>query len=362
MTFLSPFSSQKLVLDTPALFLSFFETFIQTEVGEGAASSDTLKTYSSNLAQYLHWCEQHQRHPLQVSRSDLKLYRHWLLNTQGYRSRSVALKLSVVRRFYYALVENDYLSANPAIGLKAPREIKDPTATINYLQQEEMSQLIDALPVESSLDALRDRLLVSVMGIEGCRTVEMHRLNMGDVVRERDCLGLRVQGKRSIRVVPLTPALSALLQDYLNVRKINDGALRHDSPLFISLANGSRGNRLSRRSIQRVIDKYLIKIGLKESPQSASQPEEFDSTSASVLPKAAKKNDSSPTRKLSAHSLRHTVGTLSLKAGASLRQVQDLLGHADPRTTVIYAHIAERWQNNPGLLLERFFLDRAVYS
>ena len=56
-------------------------------------------------------------------------------------------------------------------------------------------------------------------------------------------------------------------------------------------------------------------------------------------------------RKLSAQSLRHTAGTLSLRAGASLRQIQDLLGHADPRTTIIYAHIADRWQHNPALLL-----------
>ena len=56
-----------------------------------------------------------------------------------------------------------------------------------------------------------------------------------------------------------------------------------------------------------------------------------------------------PGRIISAHSLRHTAGTLALHSGADLRQVQDLLGHADPRTTCIYAHIADRWENNPAL-------------
>ncbi|HEY9596977.1 MAG TPA: tyrosine-type recombinase/integrase, partial [Cyanophyceae cyanobacterium] len=51
------------------------------------------------------------------------------------------------------------------------------------------------------------------------------------------------------------------------------------------------------------------------------------------------------------HSLRHTAGTLALRSGADLRQVQDLLGHADPRTTCIYAHVADRWENNPALKL-----------
>lgn len=54
-------------------------------------------------------------------------------------------------------------------------------------------------------------------------------------------------------------------------------------------------------------------------------------------------------RTLSAHSLRHTAATLGLRTGASLRQVQDLLGHRDPKTTAIYAHIEDRFAHNPAL-------------
>ena len=56
-------------------------------------------------------------------------------------------------------------------------------------------------------------------------------------------------------------------------------------------------------------------------------------------------------RTLSAHSLRHTAGTLAIQSGASLRQVQELLGHADPKTTAIYTHVGDRWLNNPALNL-----------
>jgi integrase/recombinase XerD len=58
-------------------------------------------------------------------------------------------------------------------------------------------------------------------------------------------------------------------------------------------------------------------------------------------------------RTLSAHSLRHTAGTQALRAGADLRQVQDLLGHADPRTTSIYAHVGDRWEYNPAVAIEK---------
>jgi integrase/recombinase XerD len=54
-------------------------------------------------------------------------------------------------------------------------------------------------------------------------------------------------------------------------------------------------------------------------------------------------------RTLSAHSLRHTAGTLGLRAGADLRQIQDLLGHKDPKTTALYAHVSERHAHNPAL-------------
>jgi len=58
-----------------------------------------------------------------------------------------------------------------------------------------------------------------------------------------------------------------------------------------------------------------------------------------------------PGRRISTHRLRHTAGTLALRAGAKLRQVQNLLGQKDPRTTSIYTHVAQRWANNPALKL-----------
>jgi integrase/recombinase XerD len=56
-----------------------------------------------------------------------------------------------------------------------------------------------------------------------------------------------------------------------------------------------------------------------------------------------------PGRKISAHSLRHTAGTLAVQNGVGLRQVQDLLGHADLRMTALYTHVGDKWKNNPGL-------------
>jgi site-specific recombinase XerD len=349
-------------------------------------------------------------HPLAATRRQLKEYRLWLIEQCQYQRATVALKLSVVRRFYDALIENELTSFNPALGLKPPRENRDPAERINYLQSEEMYQLLESMPKDNTVVSLRDRLLIAVMVIQGCRTIEMHRVSVGDIVKRGKDVGLKVSGKRSLRIVPLTPDLASLLRQYLTARKQAGENLTEDTPLFVSYSRNCDSSRLSRRSMQRIVDKYLIANGLKPEPvkrqarktaaipKSDRRPEidtinipdtarasafslnlepsqgiEPDSTvvrrslareprqhgtavtqepSVAVRgQKPSKSRSSSLKRSLSAHSLRHTAGTLALRAGASLRQVQDLLGHADPRTTALYAHIADRWQFNPALWL-----------
>ena len=161
------------------------------------------------------------------------------------------------------------------------------------------------------------------MALEGTRTVELHRADIANVVRQGQNLGIRVEGKRSIRVVPLTPDIANLLVEYLHLRETSGEILKPNRPLFASTGNNSRGNRISRRGIRTIVDRYLKQAGLKHTPG----------------------------RTISAHSLRHTAGTLALRSGADLRQVQDLLGHSDPRTTSIYTHVGDRWENNPALKL-----------
>jgi site-specific recombinase XerD len=325
--------------------LAGFAQFIKVDVAEGDASSDTVKTYASGVKQFFAWCASMRLHPLEATRETIKQYRRWLVEVKRYKSATISLKLTVVRRFYAGAIEHELIVANPALGIKPPRENRDPATRINYLEEVEVSQLLEAIPGDDSVASLRDRLLVGTMVLEGCRTIEMHRLSVEDIVKRGRDVGLRVSGKRSLHVVPLTPNLAKLLQKYLNARIDSGEELTPESPLFVSVDRRTKGVRLSRRSIQRVVDKYLQAIGLKEPAPSKQEK------SSRAKSKLAKKPASETQRKLSAHSLRHTAGTLALRSGSQLRQVQDLLGHADPRTTAIYAHIADRWLNNPALRL-----------
>ena len=303
--------------------LVVFAEFLDIDVSAGDASDDTLKTYTRQLYQFLQWCDRRQLNPVIVVKDDIKKYRHWMIKQQQYKPATIALKLAVVRRFYQAAVEKGLIAINPAAGVKPPREKYDPAEKITYLEAEEVEILFGTVPHDGSLKSARDRLMLGIMALEGTRTVELHRADIASVVRQGKNLGVRVEGKRSIRVVPLTPDLAHLLVQYLHQRETSGEVLQPTKPLFISTGNNSRGQRISRRGIRTIVDTYLKLADLKHTPG----------------------------RTISAHSLRHTAGTLALRSGADLRQVQDLLGHSDPRTTSIYTHVGDRWENNPALKL-----------
>ncbi len=301
-----------------------FAHFLNVDVAAGDASDDTIKNYLCQTKQYFKWCDQFNIAPIEATKDDIKQYRRWLIEVKQYKPATIAFKLIVVRRLYAAAVEKGMIPNNPALGISPPRECRDPAESITYLEQPEVPQFLNAIPTKLSIPALRDRTLIAIMTMEGCRTIEMHRLNISDIIRRGRNVGLRVKGKRSLRIVPLIPDLVKLLEMYLNAREEAGEEFTPETPIFISVARNNFGHRLTRRSIQRIVDKYLTATNLKHTPG----------------------------RTLSAHSLRHTAGTLALRTGSDLRQVQDLLGHADPRTTAIYAHIGDRWENNPALNFE----------
>ena len=304
--------------------LEVFADFLAIDVSAGDAATDTLVTYRRQLQQFLLWCNSLAIHPAQITAEQIKRYRRWLIDSRQLKPSTVALKLSVVRRFYQAALERGLISLNPASGIKPPKSKRDTTANINYLEKEEVESLLAVIPDDNSLKSVRDKALIAIMALEGPRTVELHRASIKDLIKQGNNYGIRVEGKRSIRIVPLTPNLADLLLNYLTVRTEKGEKLKPDTPLFIAVGNRAKGKRISRRGIRLIVDSYLIETELKYMPG----------------------------RVISTHSLRHTAGTLALRSGAELRQVQDLLGHADPRTTAIYAHVADRWENNPALNVE----------
>ena len=316
-----------------------FAQFLMMEVGDGAASADTIRNYLSQTKQYLNWCRDNLLSPTETEPEDIKLYRQHLVQS-GYANSTIATKLNIIRIFYKAAHNHGLISNNPVAKVKAPRDRKDPAARITFMEAEELkylfdyiqSQLEQAKTNKDRLGWLRDRALIGIMSLEGCRTVEMHQLKIEDIVRQGIKTGLQVSAKRASRIVPLTDNLTAQLDEYLQMRrKVLRRKIKPADYIFVSLSNNNKGGQLSRRSIREICDRALIECNLKHTTG----------------------------RTLTAHSLRHTTGTLALRTGSDLRQVQDLLGHADPRTTSIYAHVGDRWEYNPGASIEEKLVGRS---
>jgi integrase/recombinase XerD len=159
-------------------------------------------------------------------------------------------------------------------------------------------------------DGLRDYALFNLLVRTGLRTVEVSRATVGDLRQESGEAILLVQGKgRDSKddFVLLVDETLRPLRKYLASR----GSLAPSAPLFCSMSNRTCGEPLKERTISGIIKDALRRIDIDDS-------------------------------RMTAHSLRHTAVSLSIKGGASLLQAQAMARHSDPKTTMIYFHNHER--------------------
>ena len=163
----------------------------------------------------------------------------------------------IIRLVLARLISNGLIEHNPALNARITfMEAEELKYLLDYLQ----SQLERARTNKEKLSLLRDRLLIGIMSLEGCRTVEMHQLKVADIVRQGIKTGLQVSAKRSSRIVPLTENLTAQLDEYLQMRrKVLRRKIKPTDFVFVSLNNNNKGNQLSRRSIREICDPFGVR-------------------------------------------------------------------------------------------------------
>ncbi len=273
--------------------LSAYVTYLRTE---RHASPHTLRAYLGDLRQFFALAG--ATHPHSV-RADT--VRHYLRSLDGRADRaSIGRKLAAVRGYFRFLVENGHLKVDPTAGVATPKTRRKLPA---HLSLDDMDRLL-ATPRADTLGGLRDRAIVEVLYSCGLRVSELTGLDWEAVHTDAACV--RVLGKgRKERIVPIgRPALKALgvYRDALAAagRRAGHGAV------FLN----ARGGRLTVRSVARLIERHVLASG-------------------------------APT-KATPHALRHTFATHLLGAGADLRAIQELLGHASLSTTQRYTHVALR--------------------
>ena len=261
---------------------------------ERHASGHTVRAYESDLRQFLAFAG--TRDPATVRPNTV---RHWLRALDGTTERtSIARKLAAVRGLFRFLVDSGRLAADPTAGIATPKTRRRLPA---HLTLDDVDRLL-VTPRGDTVLGLRDRAFLEVLYSSGLRVSELTGLDWEHV--DDDAGLVRVLGKgRKERVVPIgRPALRALAVyraacEAAGQRRVGDGAVFRNA----------RGGRLTSRSVARLMERHVLASG------SAT--------------------------KATPHALRHTFATHLLGAGADLRAIQELLGHASLSTTQRYTHV-----------------------
>ncbi|HDR1127169.1 TPA: tyrosine recombinase XerC [Pasteurella multocida] len=215
-------------------------------------------------------------------------------NKEGLKERSLALRLSVLRRFFTYLVQQQDINVNPATGVSAPKQNRHLPKNIDAEQVQQLLNNDSKEPID-----IRDRAILELLYSSGLRLSELQSLNLNSInTRVRE---VRVMGKgNKERIVPFGRYASHAIQQWLKVRILFNPK---DEALFVS----QLGNRLTHRAIQQRLEVWGIKQGLSSH--------------------------------LNPHKLRHSFATHMLEASSDLRAVQELLGHSNLSTTQIYTHL-----------------------
>lgn len=294
--------------------------FVRYLEHERNASRHTIAAYVSDLMFFARAAfGDDAAPPFRWQDPDRLAARHFLMTSQrrGLAATTTGRRLSSVRSFYRFLEREERIEVNPFGGLRSP---KRPRRLPDILSVGEVERLIAAPAAalraraggrapapDAAYAALRDTALLELLYSTGARVGEAAGLREGDVDFLSGLCKVRGKGKKE-RLCPLgRPACQALRAMLEAARGLwggaEGGARRGATPLFRNLNGGA----LTSRSIERNLKRHLI---------------------AAQLPAG-----------FSPHALRHSFATHLLDAGADLRSVQELLGHASLSTTQIYTHV-----------------------
>lgn len=269
------------------------------------AKPKTIQTYSRALKQFFNYLSINGiSNP---TREDILNFRDGI--KKDHKATTVQNYIVAVRLFFQ-WTEQEGIYKNVAEKIKGATISKDHKK--DYLTSKQVKDILSNIDL-SNISGLRDYAILALMITGGLRTIEVSRANINDLRTLGDNTVLFVQGKgqdEKTEYVKIPHQVEQSIRDYL--KKV--GTINNDRPLFASTSNNNKGQRMTTRSISGIVKTRLQQSGYNS-------------------------------ERLTAHSLRHTAGTLNLLNGGTLEETQQLLRHTNINTTMIYLHHLERANN-----------------
>lgn len=267
---------------------------------EKSLSKNSIDAYERDVEKLSHWAESTLgiTHPSKLSATDIRLFLK-ALNEIGLSATSQARVLSGIKAFYSFLILEQWVSSDPTELIEAPRigrKLPD------VLSIEEIDAMINAIDL-SKKEGHRNRAILEVLYSCGLRVSELVELKMSQLYLNEGFVRIIGKGNKE-RLVPIGQSAITWIEHYISYTRVHltiqPGA---EDILFLNL----RGGKFSRMSVFSVIQTLVEKLGIK--------------------------------KQVSPHTFRHSFATHLVEAGADLRAVQEMLGHASITTTEIYTHL-----------------------
>lgn len=266
------------------------------ELNNQSLSAHTLAAYQRDLERLARWLEASSLW-WDITAAQLE---SWLSDkTINTSSSTVNRRIATLRKFYQWAVDQQYLTHNPASGL---RTVKNSSAKPTALSSAQIDALL-AAPNTAHPLGLRDRTMLELLYATGIRVSELVDLTLEQLDIEAHVLRVIHPNQQAERLIPLSPDTLEWLKPYLSGARSQILNERNSQALFVS----THGDHMTRQGFWLIIKKYAQQAKI--------------------------------TTSLSPHSLRHAFATHLLNNGADLSLVQLLLGHKSPSTTQIYSHI-----------------------
>ena len=276
--------------------------FLRYLDAERNASELTIKSYREDLLDLCDFLVEQlggDKLPGEITPRDLRGYLA-ALHEAGYARTSISRKLASLRSFYRFAQRREMTDTNPAKPLRNPRGTRK---LPHFLSSDEILTLLDA-PSKRDTLGMRDLAILETMYSAGLRVSEVVGLNEGDLDLADGIARIRGKGRKE-RLSPLGRYAVDALKSYLPKRLLAPKEPKgREAPVFVNRF----GNRLTTRSVARMLEKYLKLSGLD--------------------------------LRTTPHTLRHSFATHLLDRGADIRSVQELLGHKSLVTTQIYTHLS----------------------
>jgi integrase/recombinase XerC len=293
--------------DSALADLAEFTAFLAKERND---SAHTVKAYARDVADFAAFCGRYYGGAWSWAGVDRLAIRGWLgaLHQRGLAKRSAARGLSALRTFYRFLSATRGLEVNHAKAVRTPKADRLLPAHLDRTEMQLLFTEAERRAEVGGFTEARDLAMLELFYSTGIRLAELAGLSDQDLDLVSDQVKVRGKGKKE-RIVPVGSHAGQALRRYFPYRDaivaaVAGGAGTHDQrAVFVS----RRGRRLTPRGVQLAIKRLL-----------------------SALPGGS--------RQLHVHSLRHSFATHLLDAGADLRAVQELLGHASLSTTQVYTH------------------------